>query len=64
MASLIPNVLEDCDAIPFLFFLLILSCWNQPGAVSNWWFIKRSAGVVHSHDNKSEVFTFVFPGNV
>lgn len=63
MASLIPNVLEDCDGF-FGGGGLIPPCWNQPCAVSNWWFIKRSAGVAHSHDNKNEIFTFVFPRNV
>ena len=63
MASLIPNVLEGCDGFLCLFFL-IPPCWNQPCAVSNWWFIKRCAGVARSHDNKSEVFTFVFPRDV
>lgn len=48
----------------FFFFFLISPCWNQPCAVSNWWFLKHSAGVAHSHDNKSEVFTFVFPRDV
>lgn len=63
MASLIPNVLEGCDSF-FFFFSFIQPCWNQPCAVSNWWFVKRCAGVAHSHDNKSEVFTFVFPRDV
>lgn len=44
MASLIPNVLEGCDGFLCLFFFwvffLIPPCWNQPCAVSNWWFIK------------------------
>ena len=48
----------------YFFGFLIPPCWNEPCAVSNWWFIKRSAGVAHSHDNKSEVFTFVFPRDV
>lgn len=62
MASLIPNVLEGCDGFSAFFWSPRVEI--SPVLFPIGGFIKRSAGVALSHDNKSEVFTFVFPRDV
>ena len=49
-------------SLPFFFDPLVLKSALLLFPIGG--FIKRSAGAALSHDNKSEVFTFVFPSDV